>query len=570
MCVADVLLFVKCYPELSQPLLWHCQYQRERQELHEALIICIQGGDVNATRLLLSINADVETVEDDTNDEGERSPGHDAPGCYWNTSILGWAVRGGHNDIVEALTQHLAQLKLKIPALKVKCMRDALKWAAQGGFLSMIKLLLEIDFGITRSPEYYDNALYFALMRPYGHIDRNHCTCSKQNFCSGWRKKSGPDYYATVKLLLDVGANPNWPGYSPGSSTFSHPPLELALDTCSLISDGTVKLLVERGANVRDKDFLHAFTNASNRCTVYHGETAKHLLDHGANISVRDSLGRSILTKARKRDLIQLYVARGLSPNDVDGSGKTLLGALATEEASESRAELMKVLLELGADVNSRSPCGLTPLHSIFSYRPKPRGYDSEGYEFDGFDRYGRPMAKPGPESPDSEIDLSFVHKTAKLLLTYGADVSARDDEKQTAIYKTDSRSLVELLLAHGAEVNLVDAYGQTPLHTMIYGASPAMVETIKLVLSHGADLHAENGDGNTPLHLASLTSSWEVVKLLLHHGADRNHRNVNGETTLDLLARRRRHREQFPFNRDKNGNRLITYRNTFHRTIWF
>ncbi|OQE47046.1 hypothetical protein PENCOP_c001G02968 [Penicillium coprophilum] len=338
-------------------------------------------------------------------------------------------------------------------------------------------------------------------MKPYGHIYRDHCTCLKQNFCSERRKKSGPDYYATVKLLPDVGANPNWPGHSPGSFIFSHPPLEIAMLTCNLISDSTVKLLVQRGANVRDKDFLHAFTNTSNRCTVSHGETAKHLLNHGANISVRDSLGRSMLSKVRKRDLIQLYVARGLSPNDVDESGKTLLGALATEEASENRAEMMKVLLELGAD--------------------------------------------PESENPDYETNLSFVHKTAKLLLTYGADVSARDDEKQTVINKTDDKSLVKLPLAHGAEVNLVDVYGQTPLHTMIYGA-------------------------NTPLHLASLTSPWELVKLLLHHGADRNHRNVNGETALDLLARRRRHREQFPFDRAKNGNRLITYRNTFYFAIRF
>ncbi|OQE01756.1 hypothetical protein PENVUL_c041G06291 [Penicillium vulpinum] len=465
MCIRDIISMIQCYRNLCQPLLWHCQHQHQSQELREALTACIQAGDLDATRLLLSINADIELIKDEPQIQKEQPPDYTS-GHYWDDFWLGLAVRGGHDEIVEALAEHLGRVKIEIPALKVNCVGDALNSAAEGGYFAMTRALLDIDNEITRSSNYYDKAL-------------EDCSCSKQKACSARGQKSAPDYFATVKLLLDSGTNSNWPESPFGSFVSSCEPLALALDTCRLISDGTVKLLVERGADMSAEDVLHTFTDTSNQCTISHGGAAEFLLDHGANLSSRDSLGRSILTKARKRDLIQVFIARGLNPDDVDESGKTLLDALATEEASETRIEMMK--------------------------------------------------------HPDYETHFSFVRKTAKLLLSYGADLSIRDDEEQILLYKTDTKSLVELILDYGAGVNVVDSYGQTPLHTMVYGASRDKVETIKLLLDNGADLGAENADGNTSLHLASLTSSWDVVKLLLQHGADQSSRNLNGETPMDL-----------------------------------
>ena len=118
----------------------------------------------------------------------------------------------------------------------------------------------------------------------------------------------------------------------------------------------------------------------------------------------------------------------------------------------------------------------------------------------------------------------------------------------------------VKLILANGAKVNVMDSYGQSPLHAMTYGATKAMVETIRLLLKHGADIAAKDADDNTPLHLAMPTSEWEVVKLLIAHGADRNARNFDGETPMDLLSRRRCYRKLFSLNRNKKGS-LMTFK---------
>jgi ankyrin repeat protein len=55
----------------------------------------------------------------------------------------------------------------------------------------------------------------------------------------------------------------------------------------------------------------------------------------------------------------------------------------------------------------------------------------------------------------------------------------------------------------------------------------------VKLLLEHGADPNIKNKDGITPLHWAVFKSGVhvEVVKLLLEHGADPNIQNKKGRT---------------------------------------
>ena len=556
MCVRDVICLLECYHDLYEPLSWHCHRQRENSELREGPWECVRAGDVYGTEMLLSMNPDIIYIE--------RDPDCTDPSVqYWDRSHLNKAVENGNEEIVEVLLAHLAQLKADIPSLIVSSFQYTLQSAARCGYFSIMKMLLDFESDAIRPIDYYGNLFYEALKST-----RGKCCSSKQSVCSGPRNRPLTDRYATVKLLLDLGAHFMLTKYAKDRFSYSPERIILALSNCNSISNGIVKLLVERGANLSNKWVLHEFMKASNQCMFSNEETAKLLLDHGADLTARDSLGRTVLNKAKHKALIQLFIARGLSPNEMDHSGQTLLNTLATEEASETRAELMKVLLDLGANVNSRSSLGPIPLQSVLSDRSKPCEYDAHGYEF-GLDEFGHPIAKPEPETPDYETHISFIHKTAKLLLSYGADVSIRDSEDQTILYKTDNERLVELVLAYGAEVNVVDSYGQTPLHSMVYGASKAMVGTVELLLNHEADVGAQNADGNTPLHLASLTSSWEIVKLLLRHGADRNSRNQNGETPMDLLARRRRHREQFSFNRDK-GNRLMTFGVKPPWKVWF
>ena len=58
---------------------------------------------------------------------------------------------------------------------------------------------------------------------------------------------------------------------------------------------------------------------------------------------------------------------------------------------------------------------------------------------------------------------------------------------------------VAELLVKHGAVVNVADLWKFTPLHE---AAAKGKYDICKLLLKHGADPLRKNRDGNTPLDL--------------------------------------------------------------------
>lgn len=79
---------------------------------------------------------------------------------------------------------------------------------------------------------------------------------------------------------------------------------------------------------------------------------------------------------------------------------------------------------------------------------------------------------------------------------------------------------MMNLLLAHGANVNAQDTVGNTPLHAAAGSfASPA--STTALLLSAGADPNIRGRHGATPLLYAARAGKAEVVTLLIESGAD-------------------------------------------------
>src|SRR5579871_1076747 len=110
----------------------------------------------------------------------------------------------------------------------------------------------------------------------------------------------------------------------------------------------------------------------------------------------------------------------------------------------------------------------------------------------------------------------------------------------------TQSAALNELreLLDRGADVNMRDDRGLTPLHWAVARGNPAVVD---ILLENGADTNAcslDGSDGRThtgmegaPLMVAVNCRNIGLVRELLKHGADANRRSVAGDTPLILAA---------------------------------
>ena len=83
--------------------------------------------------------------------------------------------------------------------------------------------------------------------------------------------------------------------------------------------------------------------------------------------------------------------------------------------------------------------------------------------------------------------------------------------------------------------INATDERQSTALH---FAASAGSTEMVGLLLDHGADPDLQNLDGHTPLQRAAIYGRDESVDLLLEHDAALDLRDDYGRSPLLLVAR--------------------------------
>jgi uncharacterized protein len=99
---------------------------------------------------------------------------------------------------------------------------------------------------------------------------------------------------------------------------------------------------------------------------------------------------------------------------------------------------------------------------------------------------------------------------------------------------------LVEELLRAGANPNSASRNPMkvAPIHSAAANRDPQTALTIvRMLLDYGAEPNVTQHGGVTPLHEGAAHGNIELVRLLLERGADRNAAAENGKTALDLAA---------------------------------
>lgn len=91
----------------------------------------------------------------------------------------------------------------------------------------------------------------------------------------------------------------------------------------------------------------------------------------------------------------------------------------------------------------------------------------------------------------------------------------------------------VELLLKHGAFVDIPNARGQVPLHL---AATMGMTCFVELLIAAGASVNLQDEDGYTPLHYAVRNLHQEIVEILIKNNANLEVADNKGNTPLLVL----------------------------------
>jgi ankyrin repeat protein len=265
-----------------------------------------------------------------------------------------------------------------------------------------------------------------------------------------------------------------------------------------------VTSLFNQGAPLEDRDGL----GRTPLFLACHGDpdVVKFLLAHGAKIDATENDGDFPIAHACEfGDLAsaQMLLTAGAEAQlgHINKKGHTAL----MMAAREGRDALVSLLIDHHVDVNQNGPYGSAIWFAVAE--------DKQG--------------------------------VVELLLDAGADMNLKSDAPVdpknpritllSCAVSTNDLNLIDILLAHGADINGAGEDGTTPLWTAV-GWDGA--NTTSYLIDKGADVNRANDSGVTPLMIATACKDVSILQALLQHGTKLETTDKEGCTALMYACR--------------------------------
>ena len=119
-----------------------------------------------------------------------------------------------------------------------------------------------------------------------------------------------------------------------------------------------------------------------------------------------------------------------------------------------------------------------------------------------------------------------------KTLISYGANVSSRNELFEPPIHFVQSNDMLQLLINHGADSNAVTHDGRSALHMANHA------EAVNILIQNGANVSIKSKSAKiTPLMFAAFRGNFEVVEVLIENGANVSTTDKNSKTALHFAV---------------------------------
>jgi ankyrin repeat protein len=317
--------------------------------------------------------------------------------------------------------------------------------------------------------------------------------------------------------------------------------------------------------------------------SIYGGEKQKEIrwrYDSGQNmlLLIKDS-------KITARQTIK-RISYGYMVLDFGEEGGSIAFAKWTTELHDAvkcgNFPKVRFLVEHGFDADTLTFNSYSPLHTAAAL-DGPQAY----YKLDIITYLLAKGADVNRETmymytPLNEVNGAFKRETTALLLSYGADINHRDNEKQTLLFRRlqdavsrtrpgacsrEDWDFILYLIDQNADITVKNEQDRSLLLPLVL-PDPSLLEqaitraggpslkynpdllscaaflnykeTAELLLDHGADVNGQEfHSGITALHVAAPRGNMEIVRLLIKKGARVNTADAAGDTPLHAMSGR-------------------------------
>jgi ankyrin repeat protein len=282
-----------------------------------------------------------------------------------------------------------------------------------------------------------------------------------------------------VQLLLKHGANPS--AYS--SQHAGCCGLHIAAEKNYV---DVVRALLSAGVDVNIRSEKQKLTPLISAACCGSLEAVKVLIEAGADIDAQSSTGNTALMLAIDRGKIDVATTLIDAHANLEIKGQKGWTALHNAASGGDRGyrEVAEALLKAGASVDALSETMLTPLHEAAgkSLVDLVRLLVDNGANVNARDKFHNTPLRMCASNAQSFATLDSFKQTVQILLTAGADINAGTTINTTSLHsvvKWGNADAVRFMLDHGADPDIRTTKGELPIDFAKDPAIRAILEPV-------------------------------------------------------------------------------------------